>query len=66
MAVWDWTTPSTTPILTKSVGPSRQTQLKVNPKDEFEFMTMGPDNVFFFTFELESGIKKHEPIITEK
>jgi hypothetical protein len=68
IAIWNWTLPTDKPIIQQKTGSSDHTQLKINPKDGFEFMTLGQTGVLFYTFELEQSpqINIHSPITTEK
>ncbi len=67
VSIWNWTAQSDLPLMSVKTGSSDHIELKINHNDPTEFMTLGSNNVLFYTYSLDQKeIQVHVPIITEK
>ncbi|RKO84258.1 WD40-repeat-containing domain protein, partial [Blyttiomyces helicus] len=66
IAIWDWTKDLETPDFTAQVRGDPQMLLRINPIDHTEIVTTGRQSVNFFTWDTESGIQQHIPIMSSK
>ncbi|KAJ3394150.1 Cilia- and flagella-associated protein 251 [Lobulomyces angularis] len=66
LSIWDWTQESDENVCTCTIQGSLQVSIEINPRNEGELMTTGPDAVNFFVWSKENGIKQHIPTLNSK
>ncbi|KAI9338380.1 WD40-repeat-containing domain protein [Zopfochytrium polystomum] len=66
IAIWEWTAEASKPLCQIEVGGERQKCIRSNPDDIYEIMTNGDNSVSFFTWDRESGISQHVPVLNSK